>query len=159
MNTLIRIIKLVFAAFLILSCAKCFPIVTYNHTRWIKENDPKWGHMSPGCQLICTKRQFILQADFGGLVVDPFFVDVDRDHNSRNARPTVVGYLNPGEELTVHKLQARNTVSTGWLRVYTTDKYDRAILVILPEGGEGGVTDEEWIRMGFKLLKEAKFQP
>ena len=139
--------------------ASCDPIAFMNRTYSVDKNSPMWGKMKPGCQLICTKRQFLHHGDYGELVLNPYWNPFDKDKSSDHTEPVVIGCLMPGDRLTVQNLQVTTSVTTAWLNVYTTDGASRKIHVIVPFYSEGGAFDDQkWARRGFRLQNETRVQ-
>jgi hypothetical protein len=146
---LLKSIMIVLSIFLY---GNCFPLVTYNSSEAVSESDAIWGQMKPGGELICTRRQFLHDGDHGEVVLNPYWEPQENDSSSNHGRPKVTGHLNPGERLTVHKLQVQRSVTTGWLIVHTTDKTNREISVIVSyDANRGGFDDQIWERRGFRL--------
>lgn len=150
MNHQMKGFKFILVPIFILLCGNCYPIVTYNHTYWVKENDPRWGPMNPGDCLICVRRQSLFQGDPGELILEPYCNLLD------NARP-IVGHLKVGDSLLLHMLQAQETVTNTRLNFYTTDKTSRNIIVSVPDlsdsslGNYSTLSLEQW---GFRLRKK-----
>jgi len=136
----------------ILPLASCDPAAVGNRTYSVNKSAPMWGKMKPGCQLICTKRHFLHQGDYGEMILNPYWNPTDKDKPSDHTEPVMTGYLMPSDRLTVQRLQVTTSVTTAWLNVYTTDAAGRKIHVIVPFHSDGGAFDDQkWARRGFRL--------
>ena len=63
----------------------------------------------------------------------------------------MIGYLNPGDQLTLRHLKIVNSITTAWLCVYTTDRRNRNIMIVTPFTPSKWFDSKRWARRGFRL--------